>query len=62
MRRTTVLLADDHAIVAEGLATLLHGPFDTSSVRHRARARRSLTRLHGPSRMWVRSFPELRPQ
>jgi DNA-binding NarL/FixJ family response regulator len=28
MRRTTVLLADDHAIVAEGLATLLHGPFE----------------------------------
>jgi two-component system, NarL family, response regulator NreC len=28
MRRTTVLLADDHAIVAEGLAALLRGPFD----------------------------------
>ena len=28
MRRTTVLLADDHAIVAEGLATLLRGSFD----------------------------------
>jgi DNA-binding NarL/FixJ family response regulator len=28
MRRTTVLLADDHAIVAEGLATLLKGHFD----------------------------------
>jgi DNA-binding NarL/FixJ family response regulator len=27
-RRTTVLLADDHAIVAEGLATLLKGQFD----------------------------------
>ena len=27
-RRTTVLLADDHAIVAEGLATLLKGRFD----------------------------------
>ena len=27
-RRTTVLLADDHAIVAEGLATLLKGHFD----------------------------------
>jgi DNA-binding NarL/FixJ family response regulator len=28
MRRTKVLLADDHAIVAEGLATLLKGHFD----------------------------------
>lgn len=28
MSRTTVLLADDHAIVAEGLATLLKGHFD----------------------------------
>jgi DNA-binding NarL/FixJ family response regulator len=28
MRRTTILLADDHAIVAEGLATLLKGHFD----------------------------------
>jgi DNA-binding NarL/FixJ family response regulator len=28
MRRTTVLLADDHAIVAEGLATLLKSHFD----------------------------------
>ena len=28
MRRTKVLLADDHAIVAEGLATLLEGHFD----------------------------------
>ena len=28
MRRTTVLLADDHAIVAEGLATLLKGHFN----------------------------------
>ena len=28
MRRTTVLLADDHAIVAEGLATLLKGYFN----------------------------------
>jgi two-component system, NarL family, response regulator NreC len=28
MRRTTVLLADDHAIVAEGLAALLRGHFD----------------------------------
>jgi DNA-binding NarL/FixJ family response regulator len=28
MRRTTVLLADDHAIVAEGLATLLKDHFD----------------------------------
>ena len=27
-RRTRVLLADDHAIVAEGLATLLKGHFD----------------------------------
>ena len=27
-RRTTVLLADDHAIVTEGLATLLKGRFD----------------------------------
>ena len=27
-RRTTVLLADDHAIVAEGLATLLKDHFD----------------------------------
>src|SRR5215475_12892958 len=27
-RRTRVLLADDHAIVAEGLATLLRGQFD----------------------------------
>src|SRR5262245_12835508 len=28
MRGTKVLLADDHAIVAEGLATLLNGHFD----------------------------------
>jgi DNA-binding NarL/FixJ family response regulator len=28
MKRTKVLLADDHAIVAEGLATLLKGHFD----------------------------------
>jgi DNA-binding NarL/FixJ family response regulator len=28
MRRTTVLLADDHAILAEGLASLLKGHFD----------------------------------
>ena len=28
MRRTTVLLADDHAIVAEGLASLLNSHFD----------------------------------
>ena len=27
MPRATVLLADDHAIVAEGLASLLHGEF-----------------------------------
>jgi hypothetical protein len=28
MRHTTVLLPGEHVIVAEGLATLLPGPFD----------------------------------
>jgi DNA-binding NarL/FixJ family response regulator len=33
--RTKVLLADDHAIVAEGLATLLKGHFDLVGVVRR---------------------------
>jgi len=38
MPRTRVLLADDHAVVAQGLAALLEDTFDLAGVVHDGRA------------------------